>query len=662
MSEGRDRSDVTRRLHDLVRQGRSWSGNERNCCFLNTGQTRFANISGVSGIDFPDDARGISLVDWDHDGDLDVWVVNRNGPQVRYLRNDVPQDHHWLAVRLVGTTSNRDAIGARVEVMTKGQGRGAKTEIRNPRSAIVRSLRAGEGFVAQSSKWLHFGLGPATEIERLVVRWPGGDAQEFTDVNVDRHYRIVQDSDELKQWTRPQPAKALEPSDLDVPRTTRVAWSLLGEPLPFPKLTFETFDRTSESVEFRDGKCVLVNLWATWCLPCLKELHEFTQGADRLREAGINIVALSVDELDPSASGGGDPAEALRRLEFSFSTGLATTTLVDTLQLVQDELFDPIRPVSLPSSYLFNDDGHLIAVYKGSVSVDHLLADAATADLNETARRAESPPFPGRWFAPPPRYRLLKLASDLLDAGYLDEAVEFVATNRARVETDRSLPRFYARVGSMFGDGKRFEEAVKYFRRAVQLEPKLSRAHFALARTLEQLGRYSESIDQYRLELENDPEFAEAHNRLAIALIRQGQFAAAEPHFRRLVQLAPESATMHQNLASVLARSGKKDEAIQHYRKTLELDPDFVNAHVHLALALVEQGEFPEAVEHLNEVTRLQPTAPDSYYFLAQVEETAGNVNAAIEHYQRAIELAEAAGNRDLTTKIEGRLRRLESR
>ena len=160
MSEGRDRSDVTRRLHDLVRQGRSWSGNERNCCFLNTGQTRFANISGVSGIDFPDDARGISLVDWDHDGDLDVWVVNRNGPQVRYLRNDVPQDHHWLAVRLVGTTSNRDAIGARVEVMTKGQGRGAKTEIRNPRSAIVRSLRAGEGFVAQSSKWLHFGLGP----------------------------------------------------------------------------------------------------------------------------------------------------------------------------------------------------------------------------------------------------------------------------------------------------------------------------------------------------------------------------------------------------------------------------------------------------------------------------------------------------------------------
>ena len=71
------------RLFQMIEEGQSWSGHERNCCFLNTGGERFANISAVSGFDFLDDARGVALVDWDHDGDLDFWVKNRTPPQVR---------------------------------------------------------------------------------------------------------------------------------------------------------------------------------------------------------------------------------------------------------------------------------------------------------------------------------------------------------------------------------------------------------------------------------------------------------------------------------------------------------------------------------------------------------------------------------------------------
>ena len=83
----------------MTSQGVSWSGRERNCAFLNTGRRRFANISAVSGFDFLDDGRGLALCDWDHDGDLDVWVTNRNAPRVRFLRNDVPAGRRFRVRR-----------------------------------------------------------------------------------------------------------------------------------------------------------------------------------------------------------------------------------------------------------------------------------------------------------------------------------------------------------------------------------------------------------------------------------------------------------------------------------------------------------------------------------------------------------------------------------
>ena len=108
-------------VDELIREGRALSGRERNCCFLNTREERFADISAASGLDVADDGRSVAVVDWDHDGDLDLWINNRSGPQVRFFRNDVATDHHFLAVRLEGRTSNRDAIGARVEVILQDQ-------------------------------------------------------------------------------------------------------------------------------------------------------------------------------------------------------------------------------------------------------------------------------------------------------------------------------------------------------------------------------------------------------------------------------------------------------------------------------------------------------------------------------------------------------------
>ena len=118
----------------MLRDGRSWSGRERNCVFLNCGTMPFADISAASGLDFPDDARAMSLVDWDHDGDLDVWLRNRTAPRLRLMLNGLNgagRRPAFLALRLEGTECNRDAIGARVEVALTGlrvKGLGSRAE------------------------------------------------------------------------------------------------------------------------------------------------------------------------------------------------------------------------------------------------------------------------------------------------------------------------------------------------------------------------------------------------------------------------------------------------------------------------------------------------------------------------------------------------------
>ena len=88
----------------------------------------------------------MAVCDWNFDGSQDIWVSNRNAPRVRLLRNS-SRGGDWLALRLSGTLSNKDAVGARV-VIDLGD-----NKLRS------KTIRAGDGFLAQSSKWLHFGLG-----------------------------------------------------------------------------------------------------------------------------------------------------------------------------------------------------------------------------------------------------------------------------------------------------------------------------------------------------------------------------------------------------------------------------------------------------------------------------------------------------------------------
>ena len=187
-----------RALSRLLHEDRSFSGGERHCAFLNTagGKAKFADVSALTGFGFPDDGRGLATVDWDFDGDLDLWITNRTAPRVRFLKNNASAKQNFIAFRLEGngTTSNRDAIGARLELILEGAEKATR----------IRSLRCGEGFLSQSSNWIHFGMGKDSVIASLIIRWPAGGTERITGLQANRFYLIRQSSGKATPVTPPK--------------------------------------------------------------------------------------------------------------------------------------------------------------------------------------------------------------------------------------------------------------------------------------------------------------------------------------------------------------------------------------------------------------------------------------------------------------------------
>lgn len=147
---------------------------QEHSLFRGLGQGKFADVSREAGpvLDVKTVARGACFADYDNDGKVDAFVVNL-GAQGTLLHNVSSASNHWLAIKLQGRKSNRDGIGARVEVLA-----GAHQQI--------AERVAGSGYLSQDDGRLHFGLGSATKVDKLTVRWPSGRESVLKNAAVDR--------------------------------------------------------------------------------------------------------------------------------------------------------------------------------------------------------------------------------------------------------------------------------------------------------------------------------------------------------------------------------------------------------------------------------------------------------------------------------------------
>ncbi len=175
-----DLAVVNGHIDDTVRNVQGAGYAQAPQLFLNDGKGKFRDVAAIAGNEFgtPKVGRGLAYGDFDRDGDLDLLITSNNGPAYLY-RNDLLSGNKSIRVRLTGTKSNRDAIGAQVRLFAGGL-------------IQTRWVKSGSSYLSQSELPLTFGLEKHGSAERIVIDWPSGRTEEYKNLVSGRSYQCVE--------------------------------------------------------------------------------------------------------------------------------------------------------------------------------------------------------------------------------------------------------------------------------------------------------------------------------------------------------------------------------------------------------------------------------------------------------------------------------------
>lgn len=263
---------LSRHNNQMFKEGRSFSGNERDKVWINRGDGTFADLSQFSGADSPNDGRSVVAADFDDDGDVDLFVHELQRERHALYRNELNTDFgNFVKVRLRATNGQYEGIGTLVTAVTRS-------------SKTVQVLSRGAGIASCQVPELIFGVGQAKQVD-LLVQWPGGHSDVFKDVAAGSRVLLVEGAEEVEAFAaKPQPL----PDPLPAGLTVRIGETLAD---------FTVQDTSGADVAFdvkamAAGKTLYLNLWASYCGPCVKEIPDLQSMADG---GEVNVVAISVD-------------------------------------------------------------------------------------------------------------------------------------------------------------------------------------------------------------------------------------------------------------------------------------------------------------------------------------------------------------------------------
>ena len=162
------------------------------------------------------------------------------------------------------------------------------------------------------------------------------------------------------------------------------------------------------------------------------------------------------------------------------------------------------------------------------------------------------------------------------------------------------------------GDG-----AIELYREALRDKPNYAKAHFFLARALEQQGKTNQAVREYGMALRTDPSFEQARIFLGLLLAGEKEYEQAAAQYEAVLKINPRSAVAHNDLARLLQTEGRLDESIRHCLAALQLDSSLAEAHNNLGILYLQKGQLADGTTQLREALRLHPGNGETEYNLA---------------------------------------------
>jgi Tfp pilus assembly protein PilF/peroxiredoxin len=622
---------ATNRL--LVSDG-AQAQHERNVLLHNNGRGGFDEVSGSAGLDLDQDGRSFARLDSDGDGDEDVVLMSpRSSPQLRLFRNDYAPGHASIAIRLTGTRSNRDAIGARVTV---------ETDVMR----ITRVLMAGSGFLSQHSKELLFGLGRSRRVASVTIAWPSGLVQALSNVPLNERVWIEEGRDAVRTESF-RAASVPTPADpagagfhsrsgsrserSAAPGTTQdgsTDGTWLYEPFPAPDFTLRDLSGGEHSLGALAGHPVLLYFWSASAPPSRTALEGLSRERATLSGAGVNVLALAVDAPQD---------EAIVRTEAAgvqLPVLVAGDAIAGTYNVLHRYLFDRRVDLQLPTAFLVDAHGGIVKVYGDDVAAATVARDAARLDGTAEDSMARAVPFAGIVQSPPRPRSYFQYGLELSEQGFDRPALaafERVATSDPSAITFYNLGTLYMKLGQPAAARRALE-------RALALEADYPEASNTLGALLAQEGDLAGAVARFNAAIAAKPDYADALNNLGYALFQTGRAAEALPLYERALQLRPGFPEALNNLGIYFGQQRDLERAQAYFRQAVDKRPDYGEAANNLALVLAARGDTASAIALLERFLADNAGFEPAYLTLCRLYLKAGQQREGTQVLERLLQ------------------------
>ena len=556
-------------LNEFVREDFNQNAQESNVFYVRRGG-QYHDFSGVSGLDYADDSRAFAAIDFDGDGNLDLIVKSRLGPQIRAFRNECGTGRRVLAIQLRGTRSNRDAIGAAIEVKCG--------EFKN-----CQFVRAGSGYISQHTKTLHFGLQDNLQAETVRISWPSGLCQEVRNLEAGFTHFIEEGSSEVTK--RPFRSRNNIPSSSftvvgDNHPVSQAIWLL--DPVPLPERrrgpSFVCLTDGSEIAAPQDVPFEFLNL-AQESVDLAASYALFRKYLLDYRSEFILPLVILVDErgmarkIYPSIPSSSILRADLRRMNDPNRAALA-------LPFSGKYYTEPIRNFfRMGAALLWAGYPEQAVTYLDEVikrSPDNFLAQLSLGQIHLGAGRVEAA------------------------RTHLERAI---ALNPASSAAWNDLGGVEMRRGN-------YTDALRDLVKALTIKPDDSSALINSGLVYEKLGKFEDAETMFRRALALEPTDPEPARQMGSLLSARGRLDDARKYLQQAISINRGDVLSVNNLGVVYMQMQKYDDAIAAFQYGLKTAPDNETLYLNLARAYIRTGDPSRAREVLLRLLERKDNSP----------------------------------------------------